>query len=693
MAVNIENPTQIEQVGGVVQTADLSLPEQVAQSKRGITQQIHEIGAGIYNKFSSRLGEINAQKDIAEQQKLIAQGKEGVFNNVGTVASLINPAYTQAYNTSINNIAIPFYGSKLALGIQKLSQDIKVNDSISPDNKTAVLSKQINDTLPKELNDIPEEYRDKVSRLAYSHATQELSNMMSFAGQVQLERNKFSSLNSIDDINNIAKSVNNLTDANKYVGLGNDAITGALHNGYISAGQAEQMIKANRINVYSSMAVNAGISKIDEWNKANGSIIPKDEIDAIQSNIWTADYRKQKQMEVDQAHDGYSFSLNILRAQNGLPVQKPAGGYTYEENQHMQTANLHWQLKMANDRQARLQGIDFSQEVGKFYEKFKNATPEDLIAIQTNNKDALIGKYSKDDIDAFDNQQNNVKSKVISLIDTHHQNFKNVPYQASGLSDKTPFTLVDNSKPFSADNPLMQNTKFSESEAYSNFSPYVPSKDMAKALVGEQLPQLTQQYMSSPTGTTKLIKQTFSPAVSNEVMKMLSANPMLNSKGLAIVNTMPTNFQDAYNVAKTNKIPVPRDDKALRKELSSIWHPTPTYNAFVRMQPSAQLEVLDAANNIVFGSMKSATYSDFFDNAFDIYQSQLVRKGDKEIFGNITRDGLLKIKAKYGVPKDAVLSYVSPSQDVYGWAHPDGTLYNTSFIKGDILRAEFQNGK
>ncbi len=649
--------------------ASLNGGQEVAESAKQVTNKLKSIGGSIYDKYSNQLAEINAQKDIRQQQELIANGEDPHFSNVGVMASILNPSYAKAYNESINRVAVPIAASKIGLQIQQLSQDVKLSQDIPSRDKVRALSEQINKTLPDALDNIPDAYRGQVSSYAYSQSTQELSGMMSFTGKVALEQQKFATLESFDDIEKLGRNSNNITDAYKQIDLSNQAIDAAIENANISSESGLSRKNYNKISILSGTLVNMGEHNVAEWNKRNGNIIEKDDVEKIQSNVNTAYNQQQHQIELSQLQHGFSMEDTLLKISHGIPAKAPSGGYSDYEKAQIQAARTRYNLKA----QSANQDMMLTQEVNTQFNKFKLMNPAELINLEAGNIGVLSEKYALDDTKKFLSLPSQVQNKTISLVKQYQNAIKDNPYFA-----------LEMPKPLDFSNPeqVVPNKNFDLNKTLANISNYISEKDIPKALIGEQLPQLIELYKNNPIVADKVMRDTFQQ-YSSSLMGLLSSYSG-NDSGYGITPNLPNNYKDAYLIAKQNKMSVSKNiTKEMIKEGSSWYHDDDWFKSFQNMQPSSQAQALDVVNSVVAGSHGTIDYKNAFNKSFDIYDGMFVKKGDADV---LSTRGLDSLKTEHKLPSNSKLSYINPSNDVYGFVDEHNILYPNSTMRGVALR-------
>lgn len=640
--MDIEKPAQIQQQATTGITADLNAGRQEAAAKSSLGQQIQQIGENVYNKYASELGEINAQKDIKEQQDLMAMGAQGHFNNVGTIASILNPAYATSYNQSIDRVAIPISVSQVNGQIQELSQNVKLDTSIPPQNKVQELSKQLNNALPNALENIPDEFKGRVSEFAYAQSTQEISKMMSFTGSVALQQQRLQVFQSIDDIAKLGKSANNVTDATKYIQLSNEAIQGAVANGQMSPEQAKAQIDSNRISILSGVAINKGVTDVKAWNTQNGSPIDKNDLDGIQANIDKANYQQQKQIELNNLKSGVNVDLYLAKLRHGeLGAQRPDN---MTDMQMQQEGVAKYMGQLYNKEQAsRVKSIrDLEAEAikgGEMANMMKDFTPTDLYAFKHGDT-SLMSQAAKMVYTTsfaqlpFREQMTSIKAteERQALGNVDPINVYQIPDNATG-NDRLSIAIAHGADPKSL--PLYIRTQ--DVQDYLAMATNDPKSfaefngKMATKYDGKMLPIFYQRVQEmGGAGASGLLLAQHSP-----YKNIIINNPIIDPKILqnkTWVTNLPTEWQRAINNS-------------------------PNGNELVAM-----------VNRVVpYGSKKSSIQLEVLKNTFELHNDAAVLKGDTDYL--VSRD--FRDKAKISNYKDVQWKY-DPMRDVYYGYDKDG---------------------
>jgi len=313
----------LQQQGNVAQTANVSAGQITEQATSKLGNILNNFGSSIVDKAGAVLGAQNAQRDMEEQERLIAQGAQGKFNKTNDIVAFFAPSYAKAYDSHVDAIAKPIISSEVNTQISNIANVIKANSDIPNAHKPQVLSEQLNRSLPDILSNIDSGYRTEVGSMAYSQAGQEVSKMATYSADIAIKQQFVDSIGAKDKLSILANKSVNIHEANNYLAQIKQIDDANLKAGVITPLQYKKTQDEYKTNILSQQAINAGITDVAKFASSNGITLTKEMEDSIQLSVDTHYSRQQKEIEIQQIRNHFDMDKFILDTVAGVPTQKP----------------------------------------------------------------------------------------------------------------------------------------------------------------------------------------------------------------------------------------------------------------------------------------------------------------------------------------------------------------------------------
>ncbi len=614
-------------------------PVTVARAQANATAPISDVASTLLNIGTNAIS-------YDQQQKAIKQAYTDAMNGkFSTIDGLTSG--NRAYNEVINNIAPSIVADKANSNLKALQDSILYSKDFNPTTAVQQYADGSKKIIDAYLQNTPTKWNGQVGLLLNKQALQ-------YGDTIKTQATKSVFNQQIAD---------SLTAANNYM----QSITEAAKSGF--TGQAQDL-NAQRNNLIDN-ALTAGLIspetaysfrkqgsdeiKLQDALRSGTPIADDDQLEARRLSLYN---QQQRDVEVAQLQNGFSYKEYLERLSNGEHPNIPIQGFTDEQIAKNKAALY----KMTASQTA---GIEVAKLEGQYTNLFKSLSAVDRFNLQIGDVEKLPEQYQQF-ANSFASLPNQVQNKIFSNLRTYDTLIKTSTVDALSLPK------IDFTQPANSD--LIKNRAAQIATAGANVSKNI--------VTISELSQLSNIANNSIAQANQLIEQhygEFAPIVKAKISDGLEPKGVI---GYSVTNipTIPSTMKDTYlNHPQGTNL------------LNTKWVNTANLNSFLggnyfdalsKLKPDQQTAVIGYVNGVVAGSNNTIKPADVFSNSFDIYNGQIVAKGDGTYLGSPAMQNLISSK---GIKNFGNFIYY-PKNDTYGLLDNNGNLIPNASYSGAVIR-------